>query len=196
MNINKKEQSLNTICRPVKFQIIIGLVCAALNLGIHFLQNTFNPLPLYMDTVFTITAAFFGGICGILCAAASHILYKIAYNFDTITLFWSICSFTVVLIVRLYLKKRDTIELPDILLLIFIITLAISVEGAAIFTFMHAISEYTEDSQVRLIYRLLERNNFPIFISALLPRVPVNILDKGISVCLGYFCFKGIKSLT
>ena len=45
------------------------------------------------------------------------------------------------------------------------------------------------------MFAFLSQNNVSTFISALLPRVPVNILDKGICVTLGYFAFKGMKKL-
>ena len=154
----------------------------------------FNPVPLYADTLFTITAAFFGPLCGCITAFLFHTLCTIAHSFPYTTLYWTVCSLTLVLIIRLYIKKRPVLEIFDMVFLVLISALAMSFEGACVFTIIHIPHAYTEDSQVRLVYALLSKS-LPVFFAALLPRVPVNILDKAISIPLGYFCFIGVKKL-
>ncbi|MBO4704241.1 MAG: hypothetical protein J5647_00700 [Spirochaetaceae bacterium] len=182
-------------------QLWIGVLCAALEFGLYFLyQNIFNPLPLYMDTLFTTAASFFGPISGCICAFLFHAISIFIFKYPLYNFAWSICSFSVVLIIRLYVSIRKKsigkkLEVLDIVLLVFIVALIISIEGALIFTTLNFIVNYTEDSQVRFMFAFLSQNNVSTFISALLPRVPVNILDKGICVTLGYFAFKGMKKL-
>ena len=179
---------------PLKIQISLGIVFAFLNLLLHFL-NRFNPVPLYADTLFTVTAAFSGLTSGLICAVLSHILFFLAYHFGAESLFWMICSLSVVAIIRLYLKRRNVIEVADIILLIFLIALLVSFEGTFIFMILNTLSNYDEDSQIRFMYTFLSSSNIPTFISALLPRVPVNILDKGICVPLGYLCYRGVAKI-
>ena len=52
---------------PLKIQIPLGIAFAFLNLGLHFL-NRFNPVPLYADSLFTVSAAFFGLTSGLICS--------------------------------------------------------------------------------------------------------------------------------
>ena len=145
-----------------------------------------------MDTLFTVTASFFGAVSGVIAAALYHILYLFFYHDVAISsLVWMICSLTIVLIIRVYIKIRKKVEFPDIILLIFLIALIISVEGAVIFTVLNALTDFVEDSQIKFMYALLNSNN----VSALLPRVPVNILDKAICVLLGWFSYKGVRKL-
>ncbi len=177
----------------IRSQILLGIILCACNLGVMFLQRL-NPVPLYMDTLFTITAAFFGPISGCICATLFHLTCALFIDSNKTAFIWSICSYTIVLIIRMYIKKRSKIERLDILLLIFIIAIIISIEGALIFTILNILSTYTELSQVRLMYGFLSRNNLPTFVAALLPRVPVNILDKGICVSLGYLSYKGLSN--
>lgn len=106
-----------------------------------------------------------------------------------------ICSLSIVVIIRLYLKRRTVIEVADIILLIFLITLIVSFEGAIIFMTLNALADYEEDSQIRFMYTVLSSSNIPSFISALLPRIPVNIIDKAICVPLGYLCYKGLEKM-
>ena len=149
-----------------------------------------------MDTLFTVAASFFGAVSGVIAAALYHILYLLFYqNVAASSLVWMICSLTIVLIIRLYIKIRKRVEFPDIILLIFLIALIISVEGAIIFTVLNALTNFTEDSQIKFMYALLNSNNVSVFVSALLPRGPVNILDKAICVLLGWFSFKGVRKI-
>ena len=194
MTENQRASNLSQFTYPLKWQIPLGLIFTALNLGVKYLQN-FNPIPLYMDTIFTITASFFGLFSGLICAILYHISCTLIFHFDASTLVWVICSLTIVIIVRIYIKIRKKIEIPDLFLLVFLISLIVSLEGATIFTLLNVFTGYREDSQVKFMYALLSSNSISVFISALLPRVPVNILDKAISVSIGWACYKGIGKL-
>lgn len=194
MTENQRATNLSQFPYPLKWQIPLGLVFAALNLGVKYLQN-FNPIPLYMDTIFTITASFFGLFSGLICAILYHISCTLIFHFDASTLVWVICSLTIVIIIRIYIKIQKKIEVPDLFLLVFLISLIVSLEGATIFTLLNVFTGYNEDSQVKFMYALLSSNSVSAFISALLPRVPVNILDKAISVSIGWLSFVGISRL-
>lgn len=173
------------------FQILLGLAFGLMNLAPHYLNSHFQ-LPLYMDTIFTVTAAFFSLTAGLVCAAIFHIVSVFVYNFSPYSLFWSICSFSIVFIIRFYVSRKEKIGLIDIVFLIFLISLIISFEGATIFTVMNILANYKETSQVRFMYSLLKSANLPVFISALLPRIPANIVDKAIAMIFGWLCYKGI----
>ena len=188
-------QSKEVIKYPLVFQIVTGLVCALLNLGLCLLLS-FCPIPLFMDTVFTVTASLFGSVSGIISAFLFHFLSMLVHSNPISDLVWSVCSFTIVLIVRLYIRKRNirqtAIDFFDILLLLIAIAIIISVEGAIIFTILRALTQYKETAQVRTFYLFLLRFNVPVFLSAFIPRVPVNLLDKGICVTLGVLSYKGL----
>lgn len=180
---------------PLLFQIIIGLVCALLNLALCSIQD-YYPIPLFMDTVFTVTASLFGAVSGLIAAFLFHLFSMLEHSNPPSDLTWSICSLTVVLIVRLYIRKRNikqtALDFFDILLLLIIIAIIISIEGAIIFTILRALVEYRETAQVRTFYLYLLRFDIPVFLSAFIPRIPVNLLDKGICVTIGLFCYKGL----
>ena len=179
----------------LKWQIPLGIIFTCLNILVNYLQN-YNPVPLYMDTIFTITASFFGGICGLISGLLYHITTTIIYAKDPLwSLVWAICSLTIVLIIRIYIRIRQKIEITDLILLVFLISLIVSIEGATIFTVLNVFTGYKEDSQVKFMYALLSSNSISVFISALLPRVPVNILDKAISTCIGWLSYKGVRKL-
>ena len=176
------------------FMFFLGVVFAFLNLGLHYL-NSFFSIPLYMDTLFTVTAAFFSLASGIVCALVFHLVCTLVYDFPLYSMAWSVCSLTVVFIIRFYLAKRDENSLFDILAIFFIIVLVVSFEGAVIFTILEASANYADDSQVRFMYTLLRSFKIPVFLSALLPRFPVNLVDKAICVPLGFLCYKGLDRI-
>lgn len=190
------QTKLNEIQKyPLIFQIIIGLVCALLNLALCIIQD-YYPIPLFMDTVFTVTASLFGAVGGVTAAFLFHFLSMLVHSNPPSDLTWSICSLTIVLIIRLYLRKRNIkqtkLDFFDVLLLLIIIAIIISIEGAVIFTILRALVEYRETAQVRTFYLYLLRFDIPVFLSAFIPRIPVNLLDKGICVTIGLFCYKGL----
>ena len=138
---------------------------------------------------------FFSLASGIVCALVFHLVCTLVYDFPLYSMAWSVCSLTVVFIIRFYLAKRDENSLFDILAIFFIIVLVVSFEGAVIFTILEASADYADDSQVRFMYTLLRSFKIPVFLSALLPRFPVNLVDKAICVPLGFLCYKGLDRI-
>lgn len=177
----------------VKTQVLIGVACGLLELFADFLQEHFNPVPLFMDTLFTVTASFFGGIAGIISAMLFHVLNKVLYSRTLFYLLWIVVSLTIVLLIRIFIRVRREYTAIDIVLLSFIVGIAISAEGALIFSMLHIFADYHEDAPVRQMYLFLKSNGLPLFICALLPRVPINLLDKGICVPLGFLVYTGAR---
>ena len=68
----------------------------------------------------------------------------------------------------------------------------VSISLRPTFTILRALVEYRETAQVRTYYLYLLRFDIPVFLSAFIPRIPVNLLDKGICVTIGLFCYKGL----
>lgn len=140
-----------------------------------------------MDTIFTTAASLSGLWSGLLCAAVFHIL-NVALGGGSVL--WSICSFSLVLVLRVYISKRKSVGFLDIVFLVFVLSFLISLEGAVIFAVLHKISGFQETSSVRTMYVLLRKINIPVIISAFLSRVPANLVDKGICVFLGFLIWR------
>lgn len=170
----------------VKCQIILGVVFGLLEYGMIWL-NSLNSAPLYMDTIFTTAASLSGLWSGLLCAAVFHIL-NVALSGGSVL--WSICSFSLVLVFRVYISKRKSVGFLDIVFLVFAISFVISLEGAVIFAVLHKISGFQETSSVRTMYMLLRKIDLPVIVSAFLPRVPANLVDKGICIFLGFLIWR------
>lgn len=187
MNINLNRKF------SVRAQVLLGAVCGLFDLHVCSLQERFNPVPLFMDTLFTITASFFGGIAGAISAVVFRILNTVMFAEQMPSLAWVVVALTIVLIIRLYVRVRQEFTAIDIVLLSFIIGLIVSAEGALVFSLLNIFADYREGVSVRQMYIFLKSNGLPLFICALLPRVPMNLLDKGICVPLGYLIFVGAR---
>ena len=55
-----------------------GIYFCGLECWVNYLQK-FYPIPLYMDTIFTITAAFLGGVSGFISALLYHVTTTYIY---------------------------------------------------------------------------------------------------------------------
>ena len=175
---------------PIPTQIILGIICLALNVLTTFVSQTpYNPL--FLDTIFIVTASFFGWISGLIAGCFQIVLILI--NFFPPDIIWfAVCTISYVAIIRLYLRKKDTISfLEDLLPIYLIAVLVISLEGAIISTILYQATDYQESTGIRFLTVMLIRQQLPIIFSALISRIPINILDKAITTLLGYLIYLG-----
>lgn len=84
------------------------------------------------------------------------------------------CSRTIVLAVRLYIRNRANRPAVDIVNLIFISTVLISIEDTLIFTVLYTLAIYNEDSPSGRMYFVLVQSGIPVFISVLAHANPRN----------------------
>ena len=88
------------------FQLILGLLCGLLNMFGSKLAEGLS-LPIFNDTLFTVLASFFGWTAGITSALGYHILFCLFIQKGFSGFLFVICSLSMVLIVRLYIKNVE-----------------------------------------------------------------------------------------
>ena len=71
----------------------------------------------------------------------------------------------------------------------------ISLEGAFIFNVLYKLFEYQEPIESKKITYLMLQQQIPLLLSAWFARVPVNLVDKTIALCAGYFGALGLDKL-
>ena len=173
---------------PIPVQIVLGIICLALNLLVTYLSQTpYNPL--FLDTIFIVTAAFFGWISGLITAGFANLFTTILRGDHLSGLWFALCSISFVVIIRLYLHKKNTINLLDLLPIYLIAVLVISLEGAIISTLLYQTAGLQEVTGIKFFTVILLQQHIPIILSSLLSRIPINILDKGITTLLGYLFY-------
>ena len=183
--------------RGFLIQCAAGIVAGVLNIALSRAAIKLH-VPLFMDTLFTVTASCFGWTCGIAAAATLHILSFIVYGYLSQNLTFFFCSLTMVVCVRLMLFRKnalDTMErggskLLRLLILAIVLALVISLEGGLFYYALISFTKYNIGNQAvnMLIYTFVTQN-VPMLISATLARFPVNLVDKAAAVFGGYGIF-------
>ena len=166
-------------------------------------------IDLYLDTVFTVAAAFYGGLLpGLICAVFTTVVNSIIYYFTTGEVYyWAwylyiICAVSAVVLVWLFLKSffRDgkSSRSPGAsslwLVLIMLVTLSlamcivVSVTGGLVASCITLIGNVNSvDTPPETWFRLaLIREGFGLVASEIFARFPVNIAERPIVVFAGY----------
>jgi len=167
-------------------------------------------LPLYLDTVFTVAMCFSAGLLAGLLTGTLFLLcssfvsmYIFGYSFSNVVtgyLFFICIVVEVLLVCFLHgrIKKKEDVFLKSISLQLFIgfapllmglvaiDCIALSITGGiidfSITSFSMSRFPYPEDA-----FKLgLLRNNVPLLATAILSRIPINIVDRFIVVFGGY----------
>ena len=173
-------------------QIILGIICLVLNVLTAFLSQTaYNPL--FLDTIFIVTASFFGWISGLITAGFANPFTTLLRGDHLSGLWFALCSISFVVIIRLYLHKKYTINFLDLLPIYLLAVLVISLEGAIISTLLYQTAGLQEVTGIKFFTVILLRQHIPIIFSSLLSRIPINILDKAITTLLGYLFYLTIN---
>jgi energy-coupling factor transport system substrate-specific component len=188
--------------------IILCAVSAVCNAALsHFVINAAR-LPLYQDTVFTIAMCFSAGLlAGFLTGAFSCFcisfvyIYILGLSLPRVGYLFYICVIVEVLLVCFFhnkMKKREMVFLqkPSLQSFIYVAPLllgltaldciAVSITGGiidfALVTLQVPRSISPEDT-----FKLgLLRNNVPLLATAVLSRIPINIVDRFIAIFGGY----------
>ena len=184
--------------RNIPAQCAIGLAAGVLNLLFCSAAIALK-LPLFMDTLFTVTASCFGWAGGIVAAVSFHAI-KFAVHGQTSprylpNMVFFLCSLTVVICVRLMLFRKSADGTAErggskplrLLILGIVLALAISFEGGLFYAAIISRTKHIlENHAVNMLLYPLMTQNVPIPASSTLISIPVNLVDKTIAVFGGY----------
>lgn len=179
-----------------KTQLILGTLCGILNYALLLIREFFQ-IPLFLDTVFTMFASLYGLVAGCLAAYLCH-LFTSLLDINT-NIIWTICSLTIVLIFRFFFGKRKKVSWIDIICVIILTVVLITIEGTIIATALAVSgSDYLEPSSLSTSIFTLLASGMPYFTAAFLVRLPVNLIDKTVSLIFSlmlYFLISKIKEI-
>jgi len=210
-NIQSAENKVSTYkIAEISKIVLICLLSGLFNTLISYLLNGVCGLPLYFDTLFTIAVFFSAGlipalITAILLPVFTTFEYIYLMNLEAETAWWTylfvLCVIFEVFVVFIFRKKIKPLDdafrkkpalyafinLATLLMLIVVLDcIVVSVTGGIIDFFLTMLSApkafYPEDS-----FKLgLLRNNVPLLASAILSRIPINIVDRFFVIFGGY----------
>ena len=197
-----KFDSLKT--RNIFAQCAAGIVAGFLNLLLSSIAIGLH-VPLFMDTLFTVTASCFGWACGIIAAVASHIIGFLSHGYsfpkDIPNLLYFFCSLTIVAGVRIVLFRKplnDGRANPfNMLFLSIVFAFVISLEGGLFYVMLVQSNRVSANiignrAVSSLIYTFVTKN-IPMLVASPLASIPVNLVDKTIAVFGGYGVYALLK---
>ena len=189
---------------------LLCFISGLLNTLISYLINGVCALPLYFDTLFTVAVFFSAGLVPALITAillpiftTFEYIYLIHLEAETarwtyIFVFCVIFEVLLIFFFRNKIKPLDAafrknpslyafISLTPLLMLIAVLDcIVVSVTGGIIDYILTLLSApkvfYPEDS----FKIVLLRNNAPLLASSILSRIPINIVDRFITIFGGY----------
>jgi hypothetical protein len=191
--------------------IILCAVCAFCNAALSYLLNTLLKVPLYADTIFTVAMCFTAGLlAGILTGAVlsplaflvvCKYLLGLPFEISWVRNIFTICVLAEIALVCFFharIKHREEIFLQKpslnsftgvathLLVLAAIDCIVVSICGGTIDFILNKLSAPLTYSPEDTFELGLLRNNIPLFATAILSRIPINIVDRLIAVFGGY----------
>lgn len=171
----------------------MGAAFGVLNILSIQLVNSLH-LPLFLDEFFNVAASFFGwagGFTSVIVHRALTIIIPSITNpegliFVPVDALFALCDIPVVVLVRLMFRRDRHIHAVKLLLCGIILAIIISILGGGIFTFLFTYYGYGEVSSARYLTMMLTGSRIPLAPSAMLSRIPMNLVDKPLCVFLGY----------
>jgi len=198
--------------------VILSVLCLAgafLNIAINIFANRAVGLPLYLDTILTVSLTLTGGLFwGLLTGLLTNIIGPTLYFYGWEGYLFVICNMATALVTWLFirffpreLKLSETPEIPGasqnlssrrladiinrmivLILLSFCLCLVISVLGGIIATFIQSINPAISGKPGLSadLTATMFGHNIPVVFAEILSRIPVNIIDRLITAFAGY----------
>ena len=177
---------------PLWFQLLAAALCGISDYAMSIFLAPH--IPLYLDMIFTMLASYFGWFAGIGAALIHHLLSINAPD-GLVSFPFIICSLTGVGIIRFFLQKNKSIKPFDLVFIIFVMCIVIAVEGGIIYTVLFTNFNYTEHMITKYFTLSLIVQHIPMIISAIIARIPTNLIDKAIAVIISWLLIIGIEKI-
>ena len=185
--------------KKIFLKIIIGIVAGIiLNiLPMHLIQQKLE-LPLFMDTLGSITVAFiFGGVPAIICATISQIImFFVEHYASAIILLYVTTVYAAIGVVCLFRKSlKETDSVLNTIFIIFLISilmaLCVSISGGivnAICIYVQDITGYAIQNNAATSYFQVDLlkmglSSIPTYI---LSRIPSNLIERPIITVISF----------
>ena len=189
--------------KKIAFTGLLCLLALLLNIASAMLASTLK-LPAFLDTIFTVAITFYSGLIpGIIVAALFNpamTLIRCAMTGSELFLYdflYALCGILIVIACWLFSRNKKEfhfnrrVTLLYLLIIVFFSTFVSSFSASALDTFIRPLFEKASGfSAIDDISLIFQKLNFSVFLSYLLPRIPITLLDR----CICTFAAYGIYS--
>jgi energy-coupling factor transport system substrate-specific component len=168
--------------RPLWFVAAAVFIAGMLN-ALLVVVNTHLFLPFFIDSIFTACAgALFGWLPGLLVGFWTNLASEMILGFPMTMLPFAVCNMSTGLIVGLMAGRGLFRSGMHALVAVLLVTASNSLLGALIATFLYG--GITGTAAVDYVVVGLLATGRTVLSAAFLARIPANLVDKGIAVCV------------
>ncbi|MEE1249363.1 MAG: hypothetical protein UHU19_09095 [Lachnospiraceae bacterium] len=185
--------------KKIAFTGLLCLLALLLNIASAMLASALK-LPAFLDTIFTVAITFYSGLIpGIIVAALFNpamTLIRCAMTGSEIFLYdflYAICGILIVIASWIFSRNKKEfhfnrrVTLLYLLIIVFFSTFLSSFSASAMDTFIRPLFEKASGfSAIDDISLIFQKLNFCVFLSYLLPRIPITLLDRFICTFAAY----------
>ena len=188
------------------FTGLLCLLALLLNIASTMLASALK-LPAFLDTIFTVAITFYSGLIpGIIVAALFNpamTLIRCAMTGSEIFLYdflYALCGILIVIASWLFSRNKKEfhfnrrVTLLYLLIIVFFSTFLSSFSASVLDTFIRPLFEKASGfSAIDDISLIFQKLNFSVFLSYLLPRIPITLLDRCICTFAAYGIYSGLR---
>ena len=192
--------------KKIAFTGLLCLLALLLNIASAMLASTLK-LPAFLDTIFTVAITFYSGLIpGIIVAALFNpamTLIRCAMTGSELFLYdflYALCGILIVIACWLFSRNKKEfhfnrrVTLLYLLIIVFFSTFLSSFSASALDTFIRPLFEKASGfSAIDDISLIFQKLNFSVFLSYLLPRIPITLLDRCICTFAAYGIYSGFR---
>ena len=117
----------------LKTQFLISLIFIPLNFISAYISDQFQ-VPFFMDMIFVYAGSFFGVPCGLFVGFGHSLIASVFWRHNILNLFYCICCFSGTFLTWFIVTRHQEVFWFRFLLLIFVSTVVISLEGSIIYS--------------------------------------------------------------
>jgi len=204
---------------------VLSLAGALLNTALYIFASRVAGLPLYLDTILTVSLTLTGGLFwGLLTGSLTNIIAATLYFFGWGGYLFILCNMVTALVTWLFIRffprelnlTAETPEIPHksqqlssrrlsevinkmtvLILLSFCLCIVMSVLGGVIAAFIQSITPILSGSPGLSgdLTATMFGHNIPVVLAEILSRIPVNVIDRLITAFAGYGIALGLKRI-
>ena len=169
------------------FTGLLCLLALLLNIASAMLASTLK-LPAFLDTIFTVAITFYSGLIpGIIVAALFNpamTLIRCAMTGSELFLYdflYALCGILIVIACWLFSRNKKEFHFNRRVTLLYLLIIVF---------FSTFLSSFSAIDDISLVF---QKMNFSVFLSYLLPRIPITLLDRFICTFAAYGIYSGLR---
>jgi energy-coupling factor transport system substrate-specific component len=175
--------------RTLLFVFLAGIL---LNVSGYFIADfikIYFKFPLFLDTTGTIlSAAILGPFVGALTGFTSNLILGVIHN--PVNIPFSIVNIIIGITTGIIVKKYGFTGIKSILLCIIFVSIFSALSGALVAFYVFG---GVTGAKIDLNIISIMNAGYKLFTSSFLVRLPINLMDKSISIMAAFFIIRNLK---